>query len=124
VCGEPFCSITIPRACPPFEQPARVTGAHHHPFSQIVVAIKRGGGAIRACNCRQLTLTIDPPQHGVHEFAGTDTVASLCKLHGLRDRGVRRHTSHLQQLIRAQSQQIAEVRIETCETAGDARCKD
>ena len=56
-------------------------------------------------------VTVESPEDGVGQ--PTWAVAMLLRqLDGLRDGRVRRHTSHIEQLIRAETQQVVHVRIE------------
>ena len=71
--------------------------------------------SIGSTGCRQherVALAVEPAQHRVRELARADAVPALCQLHGLRDRRVRRHALHVQQLRGAKSQQVVQVGVE------------
>ena len=69
----------------------------------------------------RLALAIEAAQHGVRELARADAVTALRQLHRLRDRRVRRHALHVQQLRGAESKQVEQVGIETHDAAAHAR---
>src|SRR5690242_11273167 len=67
-----------------------------------------------------IALAVEAPEHGVGELARTQSVAPLRELHGLRDRGIGGHAAHVQQLKRAQAQQIEQIGVESRDTIAHA----
>src|SRR3982750_3389264 len=63
---------------------------------------------------------MEPSRAGVRELARADPVTTLGQLDRLRDCGVRGYAAHVEQLVRAESQQIAQVRVDAGETAAHA----
>ena len=79
-----------------------------------------GSARRRRARRDRVALAIDPAQHRVHQLARADAVPALRELHRLRDRRVRRHAAHEQQLIDAEAQEVDQVGIELRQPAAHA----
>ena len=66
-------------------------------------------------------LAIEPAQHRVRQLAGAESVALLGQFDGLRDGGVRGDAPHLEELVRAEPEQVGEVTVEARESAAHPR---
>ncbi len=75
----------------------------------------------RQRHLEHLALAIHATEHGVGELARADAVARLRQLDRLRDRRVRRHAAHEEQLVGAQSEEVDDVGIEPGEPAAHAK---
>src|ERR1700674_2098592 len=64
------------------------------------------------CGVELFALAIRASQHRVHELARAHSMAALRQLNGLRNRGVGRHTSHVQELIDAEPEEIDHIGIQ------------
>ena len=81
---------------------------------------QRFNGVVRDRQCQTFPIAVESAQDRVHEFAGANPVTALRELDGLSDRGVRRHASHEQELMRSKTEEIDQVRLDTPEVAFDA----
>src|SRR3954462_14629620 len=109
-CQQSLGVLLAPALDPARYQPTRMRILERERFDRVR---RRGWSEL-------LTLAIGASQHGIDQLARAESVSALGELDCLSDGGVGRHTSHVEQLINAESQQVYDVRIETNETAADS----
>ena len=95
--------------------------ARDDPARMRTVERERVDGIARTRQRQRVALAIEATQHGVGELARANAVTSLGQLDGLRDRGVRRHALHVEQLSGTEPQQVEQVGVEANGTAAHAR---
>jgi hypothetical protein len=70
--------------------------------------------------CQSLTFTVHSAENSIRQLACAEAVANLRELDCLSDRGIRRHASHVEQLMDANPQQIEEVSVNARDSATHA----
>src|SRR5688572_3318017 len=68
-----------------------------------------------------LALAVDSAEDRIGQFARADAMPDLRQLHRLRDRRVRRHAVHVQQLVDAEAQEVSEVGMQASDSAAHTR---
>ena len=81
---------------------------------------QRGHGIGWNLRAEIVPFAVEPAQHGVRELARTDPVALLREFDGLRDGRIRRYAPHMEQLVRAEPQQVGQVGVEAHQAATHA----
>jgi hypothetical protein len=74
----------------------------------------------RRRQAQRVALPIEAAEHGIRQFARSHSVTAFRELHCLRDRGVGGNAPHVQQLERAEPEQIEQIGVEPSDTVAHA----